>query len=535
MIQLRDYQTNLLQRITQAWHDGAQNVCAVMPCGAGKTVTFSTIIKQERGVCFAIAHRQELISQMSLSLARMGVKHSIVAPETLVKHIIKMQIDVFGQHYYDPKSTCIATGVLTFLNRADRLPVDRTSLWVVDECHHLIRNTVWGKAVAKFPNTCRGLGVTATPGRADGQGLGRHADGVFDVMVEGPSMRGLIQRGYLTDYRVFGPYSDIDLSKVTVSAKTGDYSKPKLTAAIRNSRIVGDVIKSYLDISPGRLGVVFVPDVRTGEDTATAFSAAGVPAQCVHAKTPDFKRQQATSALARGDIKILTNVDVFGEGFDLPAIEVVSMARPTQSLNLYIQQFGRGLRTMEGKDRAIIIDHVKNVEFHGLPDRHRVWSLDRREGKGKKAPSTPVRTCQNCLAVYESYVKTCPYCGYEHKPHSVSNIEVVEGVITELSPDILAKMRGEIARIDGPPPALLWAPVAAQKGAAARHRERQKAQAVLREAIAVWAGYQTAAGQTDDVIMRRFYRTFGVDVLTAQTLSRRESEELTSKLKEAIK
>jgi DNA repair protein RadD len=533
---LRPYQKDILDQINTSWGEGTQNICGVMPCGAGKTVLFGTIVSNTPGYRFVIAHRQELVSQMSMTIAKMGVKHCILASDPLVKNIIKMQVQEFGEHFSDPKATCFVTGVQTLINRAHFLPVNRAKLWVIDECHHVLRENVWGKALTLFPPSCRGLGVTATPNRADGHGIGRHAEGVFDTMIEGPSMRSLINNDYLTDYRVFGPYSKIDMSKVTMSSRTGDYSKPKLINAIRESKIVGDVIKSYLNFAPGKLGVVFVPDVKTGDDMTTAFNSAGVPARCVHAKTPDAERQQATASLKRGDLKLLINVDIFGEGYDLPAIEVVSFARPTKSLPLYIQQFGRGLRKMEGKDKAIIIDHVRNVEYHRPPDSLRTWNLDSRESKASKRDPNliPIRTCHECLAVFESWNNACPFCGWEYEPTPCGSIEQVEGDITELDPATLAAMRGEVERINGPPPNL-QAGGLAQAGLNAQWRRRQEAQTALKEAMSIWAGYQTAAGQSIKISMRRFYKYFGVDVLSAQALGRKEAEELTIKLIEAIK
>jgi len=533
MITLRPYQIDISNRIDDAWQNGARNVCAVLPTGAGKTVLFGTKLAATPGIRFAIAHRQELVSQMSMTIAKLGIQHCILAPENLVKHIIRTQIQEYGRHFYDPKATCFVTGVITLINRASRLPVGRASLWVIDEAAHVLRSNTWGKAAALFPTSARGLGVTATPNRADGRGIGRQADGIFDTMVEGPSMRSLVNAGYLTDYRVFGPYSNIDMSNVTISNTTGDYSKPRLTTAIRESKIVGDVVKSYIDIAHGKRGVVFVPDVQTGEDMAHAFTAVGVPAGCVHAKTPDVERQQATAALKRGDVKVLTNVDIFGEGYDLPAIEVVSFARPTESLPLYIQQFGRAMRTMEGKTHAIIIDHVRNVERHGLPDSPRSWDLNSRDRKAstRDPDLMPVRTCRECLAVFESWNKECPFCGWKYEALPCGNIEHVEGVITELDSATLAKMRGEIDRIDGPPPTV----PGVQHGVNAQWRRRQEAQAMLRETMAVWAGYQSAAGQDTPVIMRRFYKTFGVDVLAAQALGRKDAELLTTKLENAIR
>lgn len=541
---LRPYQTIMRQDNAAAWNAGHKVLCDVLPTGAGKTVIFGEELAHEPGVTFAIAHRQELIFQISMALARVGVIHSIHAPQKIIKWAVRMHLQEFGKHFYNPRSKCNLAGVLTLLNRVDSLRkyLNQTKLWVIDEFQHVCRDNVWGKAVSLFPPECRGLGVTATPLRADGKGLGRHADGVCDKLIVGPGMRQLINEGYLSDYRIFAPQTHIDLSNVPIG-KTGDYSQPKLITSVRKSTIIGDVVKHYLKIAPGKIGVTFVPDVQTGDDIAASFMAAGVPCAMVHAKTPYKIRQEAVASLARGDLKEIVNVDIFGEGFDLPAIEVCSFARPTESYGLYVQQFGRDLRIMKGKSHGIIIDHVGNVMRHGLPDTPREWSLDARErrmnGSGVKLP--PVRTCIECTAVYEAFLRECPYCGKIYAPEGRGSIEQVEGDLLELTPEALSVMRGEIDRIDAPSSIVgnklthAGAGPMAAAGAAKQHRLRQEAQTELRSSIALWAGFQRATGAHDNASYRRFYGTFGIDVMQAQTLGRKKAEELNERVREALR
>jgi hypothetical protein len=236
-------------------------------------------------------------------------------------------------------------------------------------------------------------------------------------------------------------------------------------------------------------------------------------------------------------------VDLFGEGYDVPAIEVVSMARPTESFNLFCQQFGRALRVLEGKTGAIIIDHVGNVLRHGLPDSPQEWTLDRREKskRGKKDVNMiPVKSCGACTAVYEAIYKSCPFCGHIAIPAARSAPEFVDGDLTELDASTLLKMRGEIDRINLPADHIRatmergGAPGAVAGGAAKQHRLRQEAQAGLRESIAWWAGHQRAGGRPDDESYRRFYFMFGTDVMTAQTLGRPEATALAAKINKSI-
>ncbi len=399
---------------------------------------------------------------------------------------------------------------------------------VVHNCHHLLADNKWGTAVQMFPNA-HGLGVTATPCRADGRGLGRHADGLIDTMVVGLPMRELIDAGWLSDYRVFVPPSDLHLESVSISAG-GDYSPEPLRRAVHESHITGDVVAHYQRIASGKLGVTFAVDVAAATEIATAFRGAGVPAEVVSAGTPDALRAHILRRFRAREVLQLVNVDLFGEGFDLPALEVVSMARPTQSYALYAQQFGRALRPLDGKDRAIIIDHVGNVLRHGLPDAPRVWTLDRRERRSRGATDlTPLRVCLRCTGAYDRVLAACPYCGERWTPAERSTPAQVDGDLAELSPEALARLRGTIDRPlvvpYGAPPEVIGA-------VRKRHRETQEAQQALRARMSEWAGRHSTAtdAATVSALQRRFYLEHGIDVLSAQALGRREADELRERL-----
>ena len=249
LMQLRDYQLKLVQQIYESWNSGAQNVLTQLPTGAGKTVIISKIVSDHQGYSIAIAHRNELVSQLSLTLARFGIRHNIIAQRTTIRDIIAIHHLELKKSYYDPQALCTVAGIDSLLN----LPKDthwftRVTLIIQDEGHHALRGNKWGRAATLFPNA-RGLYPTATPIRADGNGLGRYADGLADSLIEGPSMRELIKRGYLTDYRIFAPPSDLDLSNVNITA-SGDYSPNRLRTAVHKSRITGDIVKHYLKIAP---------------------------------------------------------------------------------------------------------------------------------------------------------------------------------------------------------------------------------------------------------------------------------------------
>lgn len=529
---LRDYQAEAERRIYEAWHAGARNVLLVLPTGAGKTVTFANIQRRMTAASVAIAHRQELVSQISLALARYNVRHRIIGQPALIRACVQLHGIELGTSYYNATAQVAAAGVDTLMRRDPSDPLfHQTKLWVCDEAHHLLVGNKWGKAVEMFPHAF-GLGVTASPVRADGRGLGRHHDGVMDVIIVGPAMRDLINRGYLTEYRVFAPPNDIDMSDVTTSAG-GDYSPEPLRRAVRRSHIHGDVVSHYLRIAPGKLGVTFAVDVDSAVELAAAYRQQGVPAESISAKTPDNIRYKLLRQFAAGEIKQLVNCDLFGEGFDLPAIEVCSMARPTQSYTLFIQQFGRALRPMQGKTHATIIDHVGNVLMHGLPDMTREWSLDRRERRSRGTTDDtpiPLRSCLNCAGVYERTRVVCPYCGHKVEYAGRSSPDVVDGDLAELTPDVLARMRGEIAVAD-----TLRIPYNAAPevvGAVRRnHRERMEAQQVLRDKMSLWGGQRTARGVSLAEAQREFYLRYNVDVGAAQLLNRADALALTERIK----
>jgi DNA repair protein RadD len=668
VVTLRPYQEDVKARVLEAWRSGARNVCMVMPTGAGKTATKTDIIRTlDRPTC-CIAHRQELVLQISESLARAGVHHRVIAPTSVVRFCAQRHSQLFGRSYVNVSARVAVAGVQTLLRRADSLrqflnmievwdidecfpagtlvdgkPIEtirvgdtvtafdektgtlrsrkvrrlfkrkmpnimvriattthhvicctqkhpiwtkrgwvdavdihtrdevlhaqgRVSDWcrvagvsilerdhpaiggdgyvynievdtdhtytanglVVHNCHHAVEGNQWGDATQLFPRAI-GLGVTATPMRLDRKPL----DSIFDTMVVGPSMRDLIDQGHLSEYRIFCPPQSIDTDRIRISKSTGEYVQKDLLKEAHESKIVGDVVQHYLRIAPGLRGLTFAVDVQSATDIAAAYEAAGVPAAVVSAKTPDNIRTNLLDRLARGDVKQLVNVDLFGEGMDCPALEVVSMARPTQSYGLYVQQFGRVLRPFEGKAHGIVIDHVGNVVRHGLPDAPREWSLTAPERSGRRQDNDaiPLTTCVECYRPYERKHSACPYCGHKPVPASRSGPEHVDGDLVELDPEVLAQMRGAAARVMGDPLIPHGADHATARAIINRWKARQEHQVELQKSIAEWAGvWKYRDGETDSEIQRRFYLTFGIDVLTAQTLGSREAQELKERI-----
>jgi superfamily II DNA or RNA helicase len=532
-MQLHPHQTEFETAIYTAMQQH-QNVMAVSECGSGKTVVLSHILKKSEVPSVVIAHRTELISQASLTLARNGVRHNIVAQQKIINTIIQAHVAKFGRSYYHSTAPVHVASVQTLINR--NIHKMKIGLWIVDEAAHFINDSVWDRCIRAMPREAKGIGFTATPIRADGKGLGRDAHGLFDVIVLGKPARWLIEQGFLVDYRIVAPTTGIDLTHVPVGS-SGDYVLQKLRESVHESTIVGDTVVNYLRFAFGKRTIVFTVDIESAMETAAAFRAAGIRAEGVSSKTDHHVRDQALRKIERGEIDVLCNMGLFGEGTDLPCVECVMFARPTESYPLYHQMFFRPMRTdpANAGKVALIIDQVGNVARHGLPDKPRIWTLDAAERRSRTNSDKPTtRTCLNptCLCVYDRalYGRKCPYCGYEVEVEARIGPEAVDGDLSELSLEVLAIMRGNIETARAEP----ILPYAAHhnpaiKGAILKnHRKHIEALDVVQLAIATWA----IGKDNIPAAQREFYLTFGIDVMSAQALPTKDALELIKRIEE---
>jgi superfamily II DNA or RNA helicase len=408
--------------------------------------------------------------------------------------------------------------------------------WRIDEAHHVLRENKWGHCAGLFTNA-EGEGYTASPSRADGKGLGSHTDGIFDDMVCGPTMRQLINIGALSDYEIATPKSDFHIDDEDL-APSGDWSSKRMREASKRSHIVGDVVTEYAKRAFGKRAICFATDVETAHEMAQNFNAVGIPAAAVSAKTPADVREDYIRRFRAGQFWILVNVDLFGEGFDVPAVEVVIMARPTASLAVYLQQFGRALRILAGKPYGLVIDHVSNWKRHGFPDKPHAWTLDRREKRGKRERDpleVALTACRGCSKPYDAVLPACPHCGWSPPlpEPGKRTIEAVAGDLFLIDRERAAAMR-EAINLPSPADvgnraAHVAGPIAGQ-AAARQSIERHGAQQRLRAAIEQWAGVRRAVGEDDQIIYRRFYATIGSDVLSVQTLPRVDMERIAERV-----
>lgn len=360
---------------------GNNAVCVVLGCGGGKSVIAAHIARlaTDKGnrVLFLV-HRQELCEQIEKTFTSCGVDMELV-------HIGMVQ--TVTRHLGDePKPAVI----------------------IIDEAHHSCAAS-YMRIVGRFRDAYL-IGFTATPVRVGTGGLGR----VFNALVESVSTRWLIDNHFLAPYR----YYSVKLADTSaLHTRHGEFVAEETAALMERPKIYGETVESYRKLADGCRAIVYCASIKASHETAESFRRNGVAAVHLDGTTPDALRKKTVENFRSGTVRVLCNVDLFGEGFDVPDCECVILLRPTKSLTVHIQQSMRSMRYCEGKT-AIIIDHVANYTRHGLPDDKREWTLAERQ-RSAEENVIDVRECPHCFAVMdakdvmcEDGVRRCIVCGY---------------------------------------------------------------------------------------------------------------------------
>lgn len=564
MFKLRNYQLEMKAKIYKAWSEGFRNVLLVMPTGMGKTVTFCSVTSDmaiegeaQRLVDALITaqmshlptailvHRKELVSQICLTLAKVGISHNIIAPRPVINGITAAERRVTNKSYYNYNATVTVVSVDTLNARIERHRdwASRIRLWIIDEAAHVLAHNKWGEATTYFPHAL-GLGVTATPERLDRKGLGRQADGVFDHMVLGPSTRWAIQNGYLADYEIVVPPGDFK-EHLKEANSNADYTRDAMAVASKKSHIVGDAVKTYLQFANGKQCITFATDVEAANEMERAYLAAGVRAKTLTGETRDAERLQGIIDFENKVTQVLINVDLFDEGLDCPGIEVVQMCRPTKATGKFLQMIGRGLRpvyaqgydlsTTEGrlaaqangpKPKALLIDHVGNLIEHDLPDRLRTWTLERTFRGRSRVNLLYICKTPMCWKPYDRTLSECPFCGspkiietYGRTAGLRATLKQLDGDLVLLDPKLLRENEA-LAALERPEDtgtrvAMATGNVKLGEKAMAEQLERIRVQQELAAKIAQWAGPLYAGGYTDRRMHIRFYAEFDMTVTEA--------------------
>ena len=370
---LRDYQVKAIAMLRERHRD---RPCLVVGTGAGKTTIASEIIRahvERSGRALFLVHRRELVDQAFDRLAQHGVKAG----------------RIIAGHDED-RALPVQVASIQSLARRAHWPA---SLVIIDEAHHAVAET-YRAMLDRYAGSII-LGMTATPLRLDGKGLGD----MFGCLIEPVTTAALVEQGYLVAPKVFAP--PIDLKGIRTQA--GDYSLPELVERV--SPLIGSITETWFQRANGMRTVAFACSIEHSKEIVAAFQAKGVSAAHLDGTMARDERKAVLDALRSGAITLMSSCSIVSEGFDLPALQCAIQARPTKSLAMHRQQIGRIMRP---PGPVIVLDHAGNHHEHGMVTDPVTWSLD---GKPKKERATPTRQCSECFAIYDASLPACPECG----------------------------------------------------------------------------------------------------------------------------
>ena len=398
MIKLRPYQRDLLQQVQTALDaDTKARVMIQLPTGGGKTIIAGALLADwltggRKAVW--LTHRRELAEQTCRMLTD--------------AHISAMT-DVKWTPGTDAPAMSGGAVILmaqTVSRRTDSMEVwhgyNADDLMVIDEAHHAAAEG-WERAMKQWPG--RIIGMTATPWRlSEKEGF----DHLFDELLCGPQVADLQQAAdWLCDAQTLLPPPDQRIIGGEVDL-TGDYTDRGIERANRPDVMTAGVLEFWQRDYNDRPTIAYAVSVDHARNLASVFNDAGIPAAVILGDTSSEERNKAIAGFREGTLKVLVNVVVATEGFDLPDASCIAIARPTMSLALYLQMVGRGLRPKDGGD-CLILDLAANSEKHGLPEEQRKWSL---EPRGIESPGeAPVVWCPQCETVSPATSHHCRGCG----------------------------------------------------------------------------------------------------------------------------
>jgi DNA repair protein RadD len=417
---LRDYQIDIVEQVERLAHP-----LIPLPTGGGKTVIAAHIIGEAiaagRRILFVV-HRRELVLQASAKLLAEGVDHAILMGAESSEYL--------GQR-------CVVASVQTLYARAfrsKRIALPPADIILVDEAHHA-RARTYVEIRRAYPRV-KLIGLTATPARGDGRGLGGD---LFSDLVKVPTYTSLIENKHLVPPAVFAPVNP-DLRGVK-TLDTGDYSPSQLEERMNTKALVGGIVEHWFKLGENRPTIVFTAGVRHSAHLRDEFRAAGIAAEHLEAATPLADRKRIIAGFRAGDVKVVTNCMILTEGFDEPSTSCLILARPTKLLTMYKQMVGRALRPYPGKVDATILDHSGAVYRHGYPDDEIRWVLSPDEkavnesakARANSHHSRALTTCPKCTAV-RLEGDGCRVCGWKPEVRP-KPLYVVDGELGQVRRD----------------------------------------------------------------------------------------------------
>lgn len=397
---LRPYQADVTAELERTVAAGKRRVIIVAPTGSGKTIIAAAIIRNANAAgqsVLVLAHTREIIKQTSEKLFAHGIEHGIIQAGFMTRPDEPVQVASV--------QTLWARAV-----RGNRMELPPADLLIIDECHHCPART-YRKIIDAYPEAVL-IGLTATPCRGDGRGLG----GIFDVIVECPQIAELIAQKHLVKTRVYAP-TDPDLTGI--ATRTGDFVEEQLAERMDKPNLIGDIISTWLRYGERRKTVCFAVGVAHSLHLRDEFIKSGVRAEHVDGGMPKPDRDAVLARLASGETELVTNCMVLTEGWDMPEVSCCILARPTKKMGLYRQMVGRVLRPADGKFNAIVIDHSGAVFRHGFVEDKVEWTLhpDKRAenpthaAREQAGNSSRLLECTKCGSIRVAG-EACRHCGF---------------------------------------------------------------------------------------------------------------------------
>ena len=416
---LRPHQEKAIADVRAAYAAGMRAPILCAPTGAGKTFTAAEIIRSavaKGNRVWFLAHLKEILEDTSTRLKRADIPHGFIMsgkPRNLLE-----QVQVVSVQTAMRRSFAVKPGLI-----------------IVDECHLAVANTY--RKVIEAAGNPPILGLTGTPCRLDGKGLGE----MFDCIIPTCSTGDLVRDGMLAPIKYFAP-SKPDLTEIKTRA--GDYALEQLEELVDRNVITGNAVQHYRKMCSGKPAVAFCVSIKHAEHVADSFKRAGYRAVAVSGKSTNEERKFALDSLRTGQLDVVCNAQLWVAGVDVPGIECIILLRPTKSLTFYLQAIGRGLRLAPGKTHCTVLDHAGCVFEHGMPDSKREWSLEGRKKK-KKGDIPAVRECPMCFGVHEP-APVCPLCGHIYQAVQRSGPQQVDGELVEMG----AIKVGDVVRFNSP-------------------------------------------------------------------------------------
>lgn len=399
------HQEKAVTDIETVWQNGSKAVCYQCPTGGGKSRILRTIIDNHanaKKTIYIIAHRKKLVKQLSDEVSAAGIKHGIIAAG---KPYLRYRVQV--------------ASLQTLVRRKG---LEESDLIVIDEFHHA-KSKSYTTIIERWPEALI-LGVTATPERLDGKPL----SDVADHLITGPDMRTLIDQGFLADYEYYAP----QVIEAPAHMTGGDFRLDEVAELMDHKKIIGSAVEHYRKYADRLPAIACCASIAHAEHVAEGFRESGYRSMAVHSKLDDKTIDNALNGLKDGSMQVLTQCDLIGEGIDIPGATALIGLRHTASLTIFLQQIGRVLRKHDGKEKAIILDHVGNYTRHGLPDDPREWTLEGRSKKDKG--ESKYKRCPQCIRPVPISTRSCPSCGFMWTAEAVRRElpEETEGELVEV-------------------------------------------------------------------------------------------------------